>query len=182
MFSLINRLRVGGRVLQVLTVSASIVVVAAIAGASPGGIDASSGASAGEEVSLSTSLDATPTASPSPEVSASPTPDAPSDSATPTAEPSDDAGENHGTYVSRVAKCVPPGPGHGEAVREMAQTHDDEAAKADEICSRYESSSPAPDDEVGDDSPGRGSSKDKNTSERSGSRGNGGKKGKSGGR
>jgi hypothetical protein len=48
------------------------------------------------------------------------------------AQSSDD--EPHGTYVSQVAHCVPPGPDHGKLVSEMARTHENEAEKASEIC------------------------------------------------
>lgn len=80
--------------------------------------------------------------------------------ATDTAESDDEAREhpeNHGKYVSRVAKCVPPGPEHGKAVSEMARTHENEAAKAEELCSRYAdessggSSTADGDDAVGED-------------------------------
>lgn len=67
--------------------------------------------------------------------------------ATDTAETDDEVGDhpdNHGKYVSQVAKCVPPGPEHGRAVSEMARTHENEAAKAEELCSRYGEGSVSP--------------------------------------
>lgn len=77
---------------------------------------------------------------------------------------------------------MPPGPGHGEAVREMAQTHDGEAAKADEICSRYATASSVPTDEAGEDHPGRAHQKDSGKPAKSEPSGKSGKKGMPGGR
>lgn len=180
MFKLISRFRAAGSILQVAIVSALVMAVTAIAGASPGSMSTNTASSDEGQVSLATSTDATPTTAPAPEPS--PTGEPAADSTTPTPAPSDDSGSNHGTYVSKVARCVPPGPGHGEAVREMAQTHENEAAKADEICSRYASGSPAPTDEAGEDEPGKGPPKDSGKPAKSGSPGNASKKGKSGGR
>lgn len=182
MFGLISRLKAGGSLLQVLIVSAFLVAVAAIAGASPG-IDAEPSNPKGDDVSLSALDEATPTATPDAEPSESPLGEPSGEPVTPTPQPSDDGDANHGTYVSKVAHCVPPGPSHGEAVREMAQTHENEAAKADEICSRYGSASPSPVAESGDgDAERRGHPQENGKANKSGSPGNSGKKGKSGGR
>lgn len=159
----------GGRTLQVFVVSAVILAVAAIAGASPGGED-ESGASY-EESSVELATEVTDTTTPAPTPSATV---APSDSLSTTPAPSEEGEENHGTYVSKVAKCVPPGPGHGEAVREMAQTHENEAAKADEICSRYaDEQRPEGDDDGGKarDSKERPKKDSKGDSSSSGGRG-----------
>lgn len=69
--------------------------------------------------------------------------------------------DNHGTHVSRVARCVPPGPDHGEAVREIARTHENEAAKADEICARYDANSVANGDTSAGEEAGEGKERDK---------------------
>lgn len=182
MFKLISRFRAGGSIIQVVMVSAFVMAVTAIAGASPGSMDTDRTSAGGEHVSLATSTETTPTTTPTPEPTTSPAGEPSTDSATPTPAPSDDSGSNHGTYVSKVARCVPSGPGHGEAVREMAQTHENEAAKANEICSRYASDSPAPAEEARDDEPGKGPPRDTGKPAKSGSPGNAAKKGKPGGR
>lgn len=140
----------GRRWIHVGVLAASLLGVAAIAGAAPGEysptLSASSRMDAAEvspTVSPSPSVEPSTSATPEPSVAPSPSP----------SETSDDAGNsNHGTFVSQVAHCVPGGPDHGKAVSEMARTHENEAEKANELCARYGSTeSKASENEDNDD-------------------------------
>lgn len=76
-----------------------------------------------------------PTATVAPSPTATPEPTAtPAPSPTPTDEDQTDEVEyrNHGAYVSDIAKTTPPGPGHGQAVRDAAHSDIGKAKFADE--------------------------------------------------
>lgn len=117
----------------VLISSAALVIAAAANASSPS-------SSVSDTVSSQEVVAEDPVDAESPEVTTTPAPnDEGHEAGEEAGEESDDSQgrpENHGYYVSKVAKCAPRGPEHGKYVSEMARTHENEAQKAEELCAK----------------------------------------------